>query len=111
MSYEKQTWVTGETITAEKLNHMEDGISAGAMVLHYDSEEGHFDKTFNEVRQAIENGILPTFLKEDGIVVFYNFINYDVDRFNVYGKPLSGSGYCDLEASSEDDYLRYAYSD
>ena len=26
MSYEKQTWVTGETITAEKLNHMEDGI-------------------------------------------------------------------------------------
>ena len=27
MSYEKQTWVVGETITAEKLNHMEDGIA------------------------------------------------------------------------------------
>lgn len=26
MSYEKQTWVTGETITASKLNHMENGI-------------------------------------------------------------------------------------
>lgn len=29
MSYEKQTWATGDVITAEKLNHMEDGI-AGA---------------------------------------------------------------------------------
>ena len=26
MSYEKQTWATGDVITAEKLNHMEDGI-------------------------------------------------------------------------------------
>ena len=26
MAYEKQTWTTGEVITAEKLNHMEDGI-------------------------------------------------------------------------------------
>lgn len=29
MSYTKQTWATGDTITAAKLNHMEDGI-AGA---------------------------------------------------------------------------------
>lgn len=28
MAYEKQTWVVGDTITAEKLNHMEDGIAA-----------------------------------------------------------------------------------
>lgn len=26
MAYTKQTWVTGDTITAEKLNHVEDGI-------------------------------------------------------------------------------------
>lgn len=26
MSYAKRTWVNGEVITAEKLNHMEDGI-------------------------------------------------------------------------------------
>lgn len=26
MAYEKQTWSCGETITADKLNHMEDGI-------------------------------------------------------------------------------------
>lgn len=28
MSYEKYTWQTGEVITADKLNHMEDGIAA-----------------------------------------------------------------------------------
>lgn len=27
MAYEKQTWVTGEVITKEKLNHIEDGIA------------------------------------------------------------------------------------
>lgn len=26
MAYEKQTWSTGDTITAEKLNHIEDGL-------------------------------------------------------------------------------------
>lgn len=31
MAYEKQTWVTGETITAQKLNHMEDGIASGGV--------------------------------------------------------------------------------
>ena len=30
MSYEKQTWKTGDIITAPKLNHMEDGIAEGA---------------------------------------------------------------------------------
>lgn len=27
--YEKQTWATGDVITEEKLNHMEDGIASG----------------------------------------------------------------------------------
>ena len=30
MSYEKQTWVTGDTVTAAKLNHMEDGIDSAS---------------------------------------------------------------------------------
>ena len=29
MAYEKQTWETGDVITAEKLNHMESGIEGG----------------------------------------------------------------------------------
>ncbi len=34
MSYEKQTWANGDVITANKLNHMEDGIAgAGGGIL------------------------------------------------------------------------------
>lgn len=33
MSYEKQTWATGDVITAEKLNHMEDGIKNNGLII------------------------------------------------------------------------------
>lgn len=36
MAYTKQTWATGDTITAQKLNHMEDGIG-GAVPLTPDT--------------------------------------------------------------------------
>lgn len=50
MSYEKQTWVTGETITAEKLNHMEDGIAGSGKALYivdgeYNQETGKCQRT------------------------------------------------------------------
>lgn len=32
MAYEKHTWVCGETITADKMNHIEDGIAEGGGV-------------------------------------------------------------------------------
>ena len=37
MSYTKQTWTTGETITATKLNHMEDGIEAAGVEYDFTS--------------------------------------------------------------------------
>lgn len=33
MAYEKQTWNTGDVITAQKLNHMEDGIAGGTPMM------------------------------------------------------------------------------
>lgn len=36
MSYIKQEWNTGDVITAEKLNHMEDGISSGNRLILYE---------------------------------------------------------------------------
>lgn len=44
MSYTKQTWATGDTITADKLNHIETGIAAAS---YYDEKEKsvvYFDK-------------------------------------------------------------------
>lgn len=53
MAYEKQTWTTGELITAEKLNHMEDGIGGSSVepitiTITYDDDTGTYtaNKTY-----------------------------------------------------------------
>lgn len=61
MAYEKHTWETGETITAEKLNNLEDGVSGNnnnTIVLsvvmdHNDSPSPAFTK--EEFERALEN--------------------------------------------------------
>lgn len=74
MAYQKQTWKCGDTISADKLNHMEEGIanSGGMLVVNIDHTETEvvdgvtytlyvYDKTFKEVYDAIHNGI-PCFI-------------------------------------------------
>lgn len=63
MSYTKQTWVTGDTITATKLNHMEDGIGdfiIGYNITAYNAQTGDItytrDKTNAEIIEAYNNG-------------------------------------------------------
>lgn len=69
MAYEKQTWECGETITAEKLNHIEDGIadaSSGgggtseplivkATRIDTKTRRLYFDATPSDVLDAIEH--------------------------------------------------------
>lgn len=60
MAYEKQTWTNGDLITAEKLNHIEDGITQGGAltVIETVTEDSHgnevrtLDKTYNEIASA-----------------------------------------------------------
>lgn len=53
MSYEKQTWQTGDTITAEKLNHIEDGIAGGGVLLvGFDEQTMALDKTWQQIADA-----------------------------------------------------------
>lgn len=73
MSYTKQTWQCGETITADKLNHMEDGIeeccsnSGGALIVEFDHHEDcpvgymgdgidYYNHTWQEVKDAYDEG-------------------------------------------------------
>lgn len=60
MAYKKQTWVTGEVITKEKLNHMEDGIAngggGGVFIANLNTETQRLDKTWNEIKAAFTNG-------------------------------------------------------
>lgn len=73
MAYEKQTWHTGDVITQEKLNHMEDGIAnAGTLVVHQIYSEtppewvhnypdltyegSYYDVTPSQIEAALNNG-------------------------------------------------------
>lgn len=90
MGYEKQTWVNGEVITDNKLNHMEDGIAnAGGgdlfvVTVTPDSDWEVFttDKTYSEVESAVESGKVVVFRLIDG-----DYINYlyqcDFDGYSV----------------------------
>lgn len=62
MAYTTNTWVTGDTITADKLNHMEDGIasaSGGPLIVNVTriSDGGYsnmaLDKTWQEIHDAL----------------------------------------------------------
>ena len=57
MSYEKQTWTTGDTITAEKLNHMENGIKNYSNV---------------EVIQVVNNSVLLTYADMPKLLESFN---------------------------------------
>lgn len=61
--YTPTEWATGDVITAEKLNHIEDGIEGANLFLVKNYEDGTYDHTWNEVNNAIRNGIIPVVLK------------------------------------------------
>lgn len=67
MSYEKQNWQTGEIITADKLNHMEDGIASSVIIINAvaqidDENVGGYSVTvdttmsYNDIVNALKNG-------------------------------------------------------
>ena len=88
MSYEKQTWANGNVITAEKLNHMEDGIasggSGGVLVVStvYDDDSGktYLNKTFEEVKNFMLSGGM-IWLSNYGELVFVEGLEGDPDIF------------------------------
>lgn len=69
MAYEKQNWECGQVITADKLNHMEDGIeNAGGecggkifQIVGQGTCDGisyyEFDFTYQDVLEAVADGI------------------------------------------------------
>ena len=57
MAYEKHTWETGETITAEKLNNLEDGVSGnGGILLVREQESGVYMVLDKNRMEMIKSG-------------------------------------------------------
>ena len=107
MSYEKQTWTTGDIITAEKLNHMENGIENGSdiFLVNFNMSGGEYsaDKTYEELYNAALNGKCIIGCAQSAVYnclgiryvggkVFIGFscINTEINNYdNIYGVSIS----------------------
>lgn len=61
MSYQKQSWQSQEVITANKLNHMEEGIKASQqkiLVIPFITEGDYYiyNKPWKEIYEVLNNG-------------------------------------------------------
>lgn len=126
MSYTPHTWVDNETITAEKLNNIEDGVQeaaqsgGGGMLVHI--SDGTLDKTFSEIWDALYAGT-PVYLTYNyGAITDYESISWTCpittaykynDAYNVMAVRhrswnVEGPASICFTASSADGYPEYA---
>ena len=66
MSYTPTTWTTGDTITATKLNKIEQGIASAGGVFPIADNEYTLDKTWNEIVSAIASGQIAIIYNSEG---------------------------------------------
>lgn len=94
MAYTKNTWATGDVVTAAKLNHMEDGIAGagsggsggGTLLITLTDNGGNptVDKTFAEITAAIDDGIMPILIGSIGVGdKGYYYLNYYEEGYAV----------------------------
>ena len=80
MSYTPTNWQTGDIVTADKLNKLENGVASGGMLITISQSGGDtvLDKNYTEIKTAIESGIFPFALMEDeeGSTVICTVCNY-----------------------------------
>lgn len=101
MAYIKQNWQDGDIITAEELNHIEDGVAYNRTMTVNDNDRT-LDKTWQEIYDAATSGLV-IYIKDSSnnyamvINVLDKDNSYDVEIFNGYG-VLS------YKASSPSDY-------
>lgn len=68
MSYTKTNWETGDTITAEKLNNLENGVAGNVFVIGEETVDlttKILNKTWKEILTAMSNGSLCMILETD----------------------------------------------
>jgi len=130
MAYTKQTWTCGDEITADKLNHIEDGIeNAGGgtdtLIIRVDRVEEtttYYDHTWQEVHDALEIGkrcvvISPVSIEADEYNPAVSGIETDEiwaavieTQNNINNYTASGSGesnYRKYEADNASSPLKY----
>lgn len=122
MSYTPTNWQSGDKVTAEKLNKIEQGIAGagGILVVHetYDSTNDihTLDKTWNEIKNALSLGILCIIMSP--IMNDTSYYRQDLPIITGVEASTSGSIYYHVYTSSnvfisntEDSYPSYSSGD
>ena len=117
MSYTKTTWVTGDIITADKLNNMENGIYGSYPLLVTYTSDGDTSTTlsctYNQVKAALQAGsrvIAPVTMEYDDEVYYsFPFVTSISESENLYGINFNDNvGYgSEFTAASPDAILSY----
>lgn len=94
MSYEKQNWKNGDVITATKLNHMEDGIAGGGVLVVNGTIDGNtmtLDKTWQEIYDATL-AIIVGDVNNDGTAIKVEYIMSFANNGTTYSLTSLGVG-------------------
>ena len=110
MAYTPTEWRTGDVITAEKLNKLENGISdnSSVNVVFITDTSGSLDKTAGELYSTFEsNNYFMVVIREGKIYGFITEISHESEGYGI-GAAMFGSGTLDVgwwyTASSADSY-------
>ena len=100
MSYTKQTWQTGDIITAEKLNHIEDGIeglNGYDIIFTIDDDEVTADGASFE--ELVGNGYKKALLNDYRNNAFFQSVRYESHDDEDDGEPITVIGFYFCSAS------------
>ena len=93
MAYDKQTWVSGEVITAAKLNHMEDGIATAGSGGGGGAEVFNFDSIVNTQTWTINGSDIEQLIADRPFAIKTKLTNdYNAER-NMYLVEFFPDGY------------------
>lgn len=99
MAYTPTLWATGDVITAEKLNNMEQGIQQGMQQVYFvhgtlalDAQTATLDKTFAEMSEAVSGGAI--------IIAVIAFATGVTRAYYMSGITLSGESIADITCSN-----------
>ena len=98
-------WVTGDVITAERLN----GMQKEPLIIHENTEGiiATFDKTWKEIRDNFVNGIPCIIYRNDNELSAVTSVTSFDDQYNVC---FDSNGYITAySANSENGYPYYSY--
>lgn len=105
-NYNPTTWITGDTITAEKLNNLEQGIqnatSSNRLYLCTNTSRT-LDRTYNDIKNALLANKNIFLLVVDEGTTYYQLLIYLNKEENTYSAKFYNGG--TYRASSADAYL------